>query len=302
MSALLDHICAKLVHVRHNPDGSVQAACPICAKDGRDSTQSHLRVWPSGAFSCAAQQGDHEHNRLIRAFIRGNELDLADLLLTSESEYVEDADPRIDIVKVYDEEMLGKLVPDYGYWVNRSIKEEVLKRLGGGVAPADEKSKLSGRYVIPCRDDKARIVGWTGRILTDSTFAPRYKILGRKAHFIFPHIGICEPAIKAKGEVILVEGQGCAMALMSAGIENVLCLFGTELSSKIVSLIVAYAPNHIIVATNNEGSGIGNRAAESIRKKLLHFVLDERVEIRLPIHKDFNEMTQEEIIEWYNKT
>ena len=213
----------------------------------------------------------------------------------------------MDTVKVYEEALLLKLIPDYTYWTNRRIKPEVLRIVGGGVASPEEKSKLSNRYVLPCRDDKERIVGWAGRLLTESSFAPRWKILGRKAHFLFPHLSIVERAVKAKGELILTEGQGDCLALMSAGIDNVYSLFGTELSSKIIGRIVALNPQRLIIATNNEErqgkrTGIGNRAADKIKNQLCAFVREEKVQIALPPLKDFADMTEEQIREWYEKT
>jgi 5S rRNA maturation endonuclease (ribonuclease M5) len=121
---------------------------------------------------------------------------------------------------------------------------------------------------------------------------------------MFPPVEISTPAARAKGEVIVVESQGCALALMGAGIDNVITLFGVKLSSKVIGRIVALAPRHVIIATNNEASGIGNRAAEDIREVLSSFVSPEHIEIRLPPVKDFGVMSERDptyasILAWY---
>lgn len=300
---LLDLICTRLTSISRNGDGTIQAACPACRAEGQDKQGVHLRVWPSGAFSCAAHQDDRAHNKLIRSLIRGDD-DSTDSPLYQDTEYI-DPDPRPDIVKVYDEGMLNKLIPDYSYWIGRGIDEKVLKKLGGGVANSEEKSKLSGRYILPCRDEKERIIGWTGRLLVDFSFAPKYKIIGRKSSFLFPPISIVEPAVRASGDLILVESQGDAMALLSAGIDCVYSLFGVTLSSKLVGRIVALNPKRIIIATNNEenqgkGHSVGNKAAIAIKDRLSSFVPEERILIHLPPTKDLAELTGDQIKEWYS--
>lgn len=299
---LLDLIISRLIGVKRCSQGTVTAQCPACASEGRDSKHEHLKVWPSGAFNCIAQSSP-EHNRIIRAAIRGGLEGTVDYLLT-DSEYI-DPEPKLDIPKVYPEEMLSRLVADHSYWIGRGISPEVLSRIGGGVASADEKSKLSGRYVLPCRDPQGRIVGWAARLLSDASFGPRWKILGKKGHFIFPPVDVSTSSARAKGEVILVEGQGCALALMSAGLSNVITLFGVKLSSKVIGRIVALAPQRVIIATNNEASGIGARAAEEIREVLSRFVSPEHIEIRLPPVKDFGVMSERDptyasILAWYS--
>lgn len=55
----------KLNHVRHNADGSIQAQCPACAREGEDSKGEHLRVWPDGKFGCAKYPDNKQHRQLI---------------------------------------------------------------------------------------------------------------------------------------------------------------------------------------------------------------------------------------------
>lgn len=297
---LLAIIASRLRCVRRNSDATIQAQCPACAAEGSDKTGNHLRVWPSGAFNCSkAGPLDKVHNRIVRSYIRPDDEASHTAALLSEVEYIE-PDARVDFDKVYPESMLDKLVADYSYWTGRGISEDVLRRLGGGVAPLEERSKLSGRYIHPARNGDGKIVGFAGRLIKDNSFAPRWKILGAKSAFIFPHLSISSPAVRAKSEVILVEGIGCALSLMTAGFDNVWCLFGINLSSKLLSKLVALSLNRIIIATNNEASGVGERAALGIKQRLSAFIREDKMEIRLPTEKDFAEMTTEHIIKWYS--
>ena len=284
-----------LENVKNAPaGGGWQAACPVCRAEGGDSQKNHLRIWPSLAFSCAKMQGDLDHNRKIRRLIRGDNSDGS----VDDIEII-DPEPTVDVDRVYGEDSLARLLPDYTYWVNRGIKESVLVRNQCGLASATEKSKLSGRAVFPCRNAKGQIVGWAGRIIVDNSFAPRWKILGKKASFVFPSPTISLPAIRETGELILVEGIGCSLALQSASIANEFVLFGTKLSSKLLSQIIALNPKRIRIATNNEASGIGQREAEKIAARLRSFFNEDRIVIDLPWSKDFAEMTEEDIGKWH---
>ncbi len=67
----------KLENVDRKPDGSVVARCPACAKKGGDQTnKNHLKIYPDGSFSCAANQGDKAHNREILT-LAGSQLERA---------------------------------------------------------------------------------------------------------------------------------------------------------------------------------------------------------------------------------
>lgn len=211
---------SRLVNVKRLPDKSIQCQCPICALENRDKVgKNHLRIYANGAFSCIVNN-ERDHNRRIRAFLRAtNPDDNPDII------YI-DPEPRISIEKVYPEDTLNRLTPIYDYWLGRGAKESVIKELEGGLAPLDEKSKLAGRFIFPIRGRDNRIMGFTGRLIEENSFAPKWKILGRKNQFIFPRVGICKPAIKSQSKVILVESVGCVIALAGMGIWNTMCLFG----------------------------------------------------------------------------
>lgn len=287
---------SRLVNVKRNPtDQSIQCQCPICAsEDGRDLVgRNHLRVYQSGGFRCIVND-DRVHNAKIRAYLRGTNPDE-----NPDYEYIDPEPARISVEKVYPEETLSKLVPDYSYWVGRGIKPEVLARLEGGMAPEDEKSKLSARFIFPCRNIDGRIIGYSARLTFNNSFAPKWKIIGKKSLFIMPSVSISKPAIQETGTVILVEGIGCCLKLGERGIFNTLCLFGLNISGRQISYIVSTGARRVVIATNNEDSGIGNQAAERLKTKLCAFFSEENVVIHLPYSKDFMEMSEEKIAEWH---
>lgn len=285
---------SKLQCVKRNGDGSVTARCPACASAGGDRAGQHLKIWPSGAFNCiVGSEGDITHNRFIRSHLRG--------IAGETSDHVVVLPERIEVDPIYPEEMLSKLIPDHSYWIKRGVRPDVIAMLGGGVSPADEKSKLSNRYVIPIRGLSGQINGFSGRILTDSTWAPKYKDLFIKKNTCWPwHIS--GPSIIKSRKVVLQEGWSEWLFLHGSGITNSLSLFGLNLSDIMIGQLLAHDVEKIIISTNDDPgdgkvvNGIvqrkGKLRAQDFREKLLNFWTPENVIIRHP-KSDWGEASEE---------
>jgi len=290
MASLHDILSGRLEKLRIAPGvtGGWLSRCPACAATGNDRSAEHLRIYPSGAFRCAkAGSDDHEHNRAIRAFIyEGTDpLALATLISTST---LEDPNPKIDADMVYPESMLTKLVPDHRYWMHRRISDDVLRRLEGGLVPVDPPSKLSGRYCFPIRDPATRrIMGWTGRLVNDASFGPKHKHLVRVSKTVYP-LTANRDAITRARRVVLLEGIGDGLACSTAGIDGWLLLLGLQINSRLLGFLVSANLDEVIISTNNDAIGrsesqnAGNVAAEKLRAKLVPYLGEHKVRIRLP--------------------
>ncbi len=271
-----------------------QAACPVCRSEGGDSTRSHLRIYPHGAYVCAKHKGDPAHNKAIYAFVyQGAD---ASVLASMEADYIDPEPTKLDADKVYPEEMLSRLVPDHRYWLGRGISEEVLRKLEGGLAPIDEKSKLSGRYLFPIRDHvTTRIVGWSGRLVGSNSFGPKWKHLVRVSRCVYP-LTAARESILSTHKVVLYESMGDYLSAATCGIPNGLVLMGLHLNSRALGFLVSAGLNEVIISTNNDTLGkatskeAGNKAAETLRAKLIPYLGEHRVRIRLPtLTKDWND-------------
>lgn len=286
---------SKLENV-HPFSGGIRAACCECKRNGADKDGNHLTIWNTGQFSCIIHPGDKTHNRAIYQYLyTGEEIDIDE----KEEFFYNNVK-----LKYFPEVLLDKLLPDYSYWNNRGISNDILIRQNGGLASKQEGGKLKGRYVFPIRNKDHKIVGWAGRLLEHSEFVPKWKILGSKKNFLFPARNISEKEIKDKREVILVESIGCSLALEMAGFSNTKVLFGVKPSSQLISYLISLDVKRIIISTNNESSGIGNRAAEEIQNTLIHFFNKKNVVVHLPAKKDFNDMLLDggvgSIKKWYD--
>lgn len=201
--------------------------------------------------------------------------------------------------KTFDESIVKQLAKDYSYWIDRGISAATIKEFGGGV---DLHWKLKNRYVFPVYNGYNKIIGLFGRDITANPNVPKYKILGSKKDFRWP-LYLNHEIIQSQREALLVESPACVLKLWDCGIKHAVCLFGTDISSNLINLLVRYNLKSIVISTNNEphNDNIGNDAAVKIKSKLLEFFDPEVAKIKLPTKKDFAEMSCEEIYTWKNQ-
>jgi DNA primase len=185
--------------------------------------------------------------------------------------------------QIYPSELLIKIEPNHEYVMSRGISENVAKKFEGGVV---RSGKLKDRYVWPIFNARKQVVGFTGRDLTGKK-KNKYLHFGMVSTWCWPCF-LNKDLIK--DSVILVESPMDVMSLFECGIENVVCLFGTELKLGLLNLFLRLNTNKIIISTNSDTKhSVGQEAAEKIKNRLLKYFDKENVEIRLPFQKDFNE-------------
>lgn len=268
----------KLENLKQDSDGWT-AACPFCRQiEGRDRTGNHLKVFRSGKFSCIVAPSDKEHNAGILQLV-GTE---------SNSELIYTApEPKIQVPKSWPLDTIKGLVKTHDYWNKRGISSQTCDYFNIGLA---FKGQMAGRSVIPLySESRDKIIGFTGRALQKDNKI-RWKHIGEKSLYLFPANKL---EISKTRTVILLEGPADALALYECGIKNTICLFGVTISSKQLGFLIKTNPERIIIALNNEASGVGNIASEKLRKTLLSYFSSERVQICLPEGaKDFCELLE----------
>ncbi len=282
---------SRLQCVRALPEGAIQAACPICRAQGRDAKGQHLKIWPAKTFHCIADDST-PHVAAIRKYLKGGTID--------DIEFIE-PDPKLTEEVVYPENVLTKLIPDYTYWLGRGAREEVLKRLECGLAPKEERSKLSGRAVFPIRDMAGRLMGFSGRLVEPNSYAPNWKHMFKVSKAVYPW-NISGPYIEGSKTCVIVESIGDMIALMGVGINNVICIFGLNMNNLIIGTLIAHDVRRVFVSLNNDGDmNKGNGAAAKIKRKLDGFISPENVIIRLSRAKDWGVATHDELIAFRNE-
>ncbi len=273
---------SKLKGVKRQAGGTVVAQCPACAKENRDQSCNHLSIKASGEFNCiVGSASDSNHNRFIRAFL----LDGA----TEEFEFISAQPESIKMDRVFPDEILTKLIPDFSYWAGRGIEKEVLQPLENGLAPRDQKGALSGRSLFPLRNPDGRIIAFTGRLVVTNSLDKKWRHLGPVSKVVWPW-RVSGPVIESTKTAILVESPGDTLALLSSDIKPVICLFGLNLFDLTISHLIGAGVNRVFVSLNRDADPRkGQAAADKIARKLNAFVPDVRIRLPNAPYKDWGD-------------
>ena len=274
------------------PNGKgITARCPACAEQNSDKRKhNHLSILEDGRFNCVVDDSTEHRNRILE--LVGIESNIAPVIVITKPE-------KITVEKIFNKSCLDRLLPHYAYWEKRGISKDTVKKLKGGWATSGE---FNGYYVFPIFNEKDEIIGFTGRNTLNNDKI-KWRHHGRKTSWIFPqHFN--KSIIKQNREVILVESVGNLLTLMECGIDNVMVLFGTVISPKLVNYLVSLNVNRIIISLDVDENQAGQNGAQKTLDKLSKYFDDKNL-IVAPITgaNDFNELLtkcgKEAIINWY---
>lgn len=190
---------------------------------------------------------------------------------------------RLNYPKIYNEECLSKLYPDYTYWEGRGISPYVQKVFEVGYA---KEHKMAGRMVFPIRKDDGKIIGFAGRVVKENPPYPNWILIGFKRFFTYSYQN-CMEAIEQENRVIIVESIGDLLSLYQAGIKNVMASFGLKVHKSLLKLIITHNLR-VTLSFNNDERKQGNNAAEAAKQSLEKFMNPDKVEIILPERNDWN--------------
>jgi hypothetical protein len=226
--------------------------------------------------------------------------------INNETVYTKPQQEKIEMEKIYPESYLDKLLPIKTFYEKRGISNKTQIKFKCGYAGG---GKMYRRMVFPIYDLDNQIHGFSGRSVVDYDNVPKWKHMGRKTNWIYPH-HLSHKTIEEKQEVILVESIGDCMALYEAGFENVLMLAGLDISAKMISYLNTFDLNRIIVATNNDNSkqvNTGALASIKITAKLSTVFDLSLIRINPPVCNDFGEMLEcdtgmlDNFKQWYER-
>ncbi len=128
----------------------------------------------------------------------------------------------------------------------------VVRKEGGGAY-----DRFRNRIMIPIRDARGRVVGFGGRVLDDGV--PKYMNspqtpLFDKSRVIFA-LDRAKRAIRAKDQVVLVEGYMDVISAHQHGFENVVAAMGTAVTEYQLQTLTKHAKN-LIFALDADAAGI----------------------------------------------
>lgn len=199
---------------------------------------------------------------------------------------------------VYNELCLEDLLPHYKFYQNKGIPKDLLIELDSGLAT---KGQMYQRYVFPIRNEYNQIHGFAGRDMSNSSTRPKWKHIGRKSNWIYPHYNL---NIENYSQVLLVESVGDMLSIKSHSDYDCLVTFGLEVSPTLLTFLVSINPEKIIISFNNDSSSSENRGLNGAIKnylKLLSFFDQSKLNICLPVKNDFGDMNKEDYGSFNNK-
>ncbi len=138
--------------------------------------------------------------------------------------------------------------------------------------------RFRGRLMIPIRDIRGRVVGFGGRVIGQGE--PKYlnspqTPLFDKSHILFG-IDLAKGAIRARNQVVIVEGYMDVLQAHQAGIGNVVASMGTALTEHQLNLLKRMTKNYILAldpdAAGNQGTLRGLAVARQTLDKAVPII------------------------------
>ncbi len=197
----------------------------------------------------------------------------------------------------------------YGYLVEQKHFPVELVEKAGLIVPRKNGNgyydRFRDRLMIPIHDIQGRVIGFGGRTLTDEL--PKYlnspeTELFDKGKTLFA-LDKAKNAISKQDQAIVVEGYFDAIALHTAGIQNVVASLGTALSLNQVRQLVRYSESKQIIL-NFDADAAGNKAAERAIGEIEELANKGYINLRIlniPNGKDPDEYLQRNSKEDYQK-
>ena len=129
-----------------------------------------------------------------------------------------------------------------------------------------------GRVMFPLFDHRNNIVGFSGRLLEESSTFGKYintrdTLVYHKGSMLFG-LNIAKDEIKKKDRCIIVEGEFDAISMLKEGIKNVVAIKGTALTDDQASLLSRFTQNvSLCFDQDSAGYGATKRSLAVLEKK-----------------------------------
>lgn len=257
---------------------------------GGDNPTSVMIYKDTGVWKdFVANKGAMPFKKLVELTLNTTDYSVIKKYIEDYADYkAEEPKEKLEMEKIYPEECLKKLFPNYAFYERRGISQSVQSMYKCGLASA---GRMYRRIVFPIYNSDGQICGFSGRKVDEDKDVPKWKHIGSKNNWVYPN---CIPDFpEINEEVILVESIGDSMALSENGYHNNLVMFGLDCSNALINFLVSKNLKRIYISNNNDSSSEKNRGLISSIKALIklssYFDLD-ILKIRPPSLNDFGEM------------
>ena len=205
-----------------------------------------------------------------------------DLLINHKSQEIKEATEylteRSISREIIDKFMLGLAPKNYTTLydvLKKDFSDEVLEKAGLILQTKEKKGyidRFRGRIIIPIQNENGEFVAFGARALS-SEQSPKYlnsadSLIYNKSRLLYG-LYTAKDAIKAEDGVILMEGYFDVISAQAHGVENVVGVCGTALTSDHIKLLSRYTKSRKIYLsfdTDSAGQKATNRGATIIRE------------------------------------
>ena len=172
---------------------------------------------------------------------------------------------------------------------SRNIKPETSRFFGLGYNSSEK------RVTIPIHDYKGRLVGFTGRTISNDV-KPKYKntennIVFNKSELVYNEFRASDE-IRRMGSCVFVEGHLDVISLHQSGYKNIVALQGTSTPSHAIIKRLLRKTNTFVLCMDSDAGG--RLAVSKFLESVQSFTLSGQVEVKivtLPPGKDPDEFT-----------
>jgi DNA primase len=160
------------------------------------------------------------------------------------------------------------LLRDYLY--SQGYDYELIKK--AGLLDHQNFDRFQSRIIFPLRDEKGRLVGFTGRIFPENFPGPKYlnspeTLIFKKSEFLYG-LYFSKEHILVQKKIILVEGQMDFLLSWQNNLKNVVAVSGSALTENHLRKLKKYSSN-LVLAFDNDNAGFqANLRANLLAQKL----------------------------------
>jgi DNA primase len=172
------------------------------------------------------------------------------------------------------------LLRDYLY--SQGYDYQLIKK--AGLLDYQNFDRFQSRIIFPLRDEKGRLVGFTGRIFPENLPGPKYlnspeTLIFKKSEFLYG-LYFTKEHILVQKKIILVEGQFDFLLSWQNNLKNVVAVSGSALTENHLRKLKKYSSN-LVLAFDNDSAGFkaslrANLLAQKLGFKVFKLIYEEK--------------------------
>jgi len=160
------------------------------------------------------------------------------------------------------------ILRDYLY--SQGYDYELIKK--AGLLDYQNFDRFQSRIIFPLRDEKGRLVGFTGRIFPENFPGPKYlnspeTLIFKKAEFLYG-LYFAKEHILVQKKIILVEGQMDFLLSWQNNLKNVVAVSGSALTENHLRKLKKYSSNLVLAFDNDQAGFQASLRASLLAQKL----------------------------------